>query len=160
MLDSVVQAPDKSKPSDPDCAPVLARIAEYWESLGLTDAALIASLAEDCLAKAKRLVGRGSSPHLLRRALEEAQRRFDHALAAAIGLPPSNDPQPLAAARAALLLSKELTPDCLFAHNEATRQLRERLAHALPQPTPPEARVTMTPAPISFWLFTSTDSRP
>lgn len=160
MVDAAALAPNRPKPAETDSASLLARIAEYWHSLGLTDTALIASLSEDCLAKARRLVGRGSSPHLLRRALEEAQRRFDHALAAAIGLPPSNDPQPLAAARAALLLSKELTADCLFAHDEATRQLKERLAHALPQSAPPEARATMTPAPISFWLFKSTDYRP
>lgn len=160
MPDTAREAP--SSPQSPEAdtaAPLLARIADYWKSLGLTDATLITSLSQDCLAKARRLVGRGSSPQLLRRSLEEAQRRFDHALAAAIGLPPSNDPQPLAAARAALLLSKGFTADCLFAHDEATRQLQERLSQALPQSTPPEARVSMTPAPISFWLFKSTDRR-
>jgi hypothetical protein len=125
--------------------------------LGLTDEDLIASLSRDCLLSARRIVGRTASLELLRRALEEAQRRFDHALAMAAGLPPSNDPHPLAAVRAALLLSKRFTADCLFAHDDVTRQLKEQLDHSLPQPTPPEAKLNMTPASLRFWLFNSTD---
>ena len=137
--------------------PMLGKIAAYWKMLGLTDDDLIASLSGDCLRSARRLVGRASSVDLLRRALEEAQRRFDHALATAAGLPPTYDPHPLAAARATLLLSNGFAADCLFAHDDATRQLKERLDHSLPQPTPPEARVNMTPVPLRFWLFPSTD---
>jgi len=140
-----------------DEQPVFRNIAAYWKMLGLTDDALVASLSRDCLLSARRLVGRASSADLSRRALEEAQRRFDHALATAVGLPPTNDPHPLAAARAALLLSDGFPADCLFAHNDVTRQLKQQLDHSLPQPTPPEARANMTPVPLRFWLFKSTD---
>lgn len=140
-----------------DTKRLLARIAEYWKRLGLTDEALIASLSEDCLSRARRLARRATPGEVLRRALEDAQRRFDHALAAAMDLPPTNDPHPLAAARAALLLSARVSSGCLFAHNAATRELKIRLEQSLPQPTPPEARTTMTPVPFRFWLFRSTD---
>jgi hypothetical protein len=156
---TATSAPATGTHDDPalDESPVLERISAYWNQLGLVDEDLIASLSRDCLASARRRVGRASSADLLRRALEEAQRRFDHALATAAGLPPTNDPHPLAAARAALLLSDGFPADSLFAHDDVTRHLKERLAHSLPQPTPPEARVTMTPVPLRFWLFKSTD---
>lgn len=140
-----------------DEGPVLERIAAYWRQLGLADESLIASLSTDCLASARRRVGRAAQADLPRRALEEAQRRFDHALATAVGLPPTNDPHPLAAARAALLLSDGFPADSLFAHDDVTRHLKEQLDRALPQPTPPEAPLSMTPVPLSFWLFKSTD---
>jgi len=136
-----------------DVAAILARVAQYWRAQGLRDDMLIASLSDDCLKQARRLVGRVSAEQWLRRSLEEAQRRFDHALATAMGLPPSNDPHPLAAARAALLLTPGFSADCLFAHDEATRRLKDRLEGCLPRNTPPESPLDMTPAPLSFWLF-------
>ena len=140
-----------------DAEPIRAKVADYWKSLRLTDEVLIGNLVEDCLNRARLRVGRASSPELLRRAIEEAQRRFDHALASAIGLPPSNDPHPLAAARAALLLTPGLSADSLFRHDASTRELKERLESLLPQSTPPESHVSMTPVPLRFWLFKSTD---
>jgi hypothetical protein len=133
------------------------RIGHYWQMLGLTNQDLIASLTGDCLSKARRLAGRASEMELLRRALEEAQRRFDHALASAVGMPPSNDPHPLAAARAALLLTPDLSADCLFAHDDSTRELKDRLLGCVPRSTPEESPVTMTPVSFRFWLFKSTD---
>ena len=137
---------------------LLVKIADYWRELGLTHEPLITSLSEDCLSRARRLVGRVSLPELLRRSLEEAQRRFDHALAAAIGMPPSNDPYPLAAARAAMLLNPGCSADSLFTHDEETRKLKEYLERNLPQSTPEESVLPMTPVPFRFWLFKSTDS--
>ncbi len=136
---------------------LLERIGAYWRTLGLTDEVLIASLSADCLSRARRLVGRPVPAELLRRAIEEAQRRFDHALATAIGLPPSNDPHPLAAARAALLLTPDRAADRLFRHDETTRELKEQIMPHLPQSTPPEAPVSMVPVTLRFWLFKSTD---
>jgi hypothetical protein len=133
------------------------RVGHYWQMLGLTNQDLIASLTGDCLSKARRLAGRASEMELLRRALEEAQRRFDHALASAVGMPPSNDPHPLAAARAALLLTPDLSADCLFAHDDSTRELKDRLLGCVPRSTPEESPVTMTPVSFRFWLFKSTD---
>jgi len=136
---------------------VLKRVREYWRTLGLSDEVLIDSLSADCLIRGRRLVSRTHPEELLRRALEEAQRRFDHALAAAFGLPPSNDPYPLAAARAAFLMAPNISADTLFRHDETTRQLRESLAGQLPQSTPPESPLEMLPVPLDFWLFQSTD---
>ena len=133
------------------------RIADYWRRLGLTNQDLIDSLTHDSLSRARRLVVRATEAMLLRRALEEAQRRFDHALASAMGMPPSNDPHPLAAARAALLLTPDLTADSLFAHDDSTRQLRGRLQGLLPRSTPEESPMEMTPVSLRFWLFKSTD---
>jgi hypothetical protein len=133
------------------------RIGDYWKMLGLTNEELIASLTSDCVTRAKRLAGKASQAELLRRGLEEAQRRFDHALASAVGMPPSNDPHPLAAARAALLLTPDLSADCLFAHDDSTRQLKDTLLGCLPQSTPEELPLTMAPVSFRFWLFKSTD---
>jgi hypothetical protein len=136
---------------------LIVRIEAYWRELGLKDPILIESLSHDCLHRARRLIGRPDDGELLRRALEEAQRRFDHALANAMGMPPSNDPQPLAAARAALLLSPEWSGDTLFRHDETTRQLAEQLRSAIPVSVPPESHLTMKTVPLDFWLFKSTD---
>lgn len=136
---------------------LLQRIEAYWRALRLTDPVLIESLSRDCLNRARRLVVRKDDAEVLRRALEEAQRRFDHALASAMGMPPSNDPQPLAAARATLLLSDDLSGDTLFRHDDTTRALAERLRAALPVAVPPESHLSMKAIPIDFWLFKSTD---
>lgn len=136
---------------------LISQVEAYWRQLGLTDPVLIESLSHDCLNRARRLIGRPDEGELLRRALEEAQRRFDHALANAMGMPPSNDPQPLAAARAALLLSPEWSGDTLFRHDETTRQLADRLRPVLPVSVPPESHLTMKTEPLDFWLFKSTD---
>ncbi len=141
-----------------DEGPLRKRVADYWRVLGLTNEELIASLSEDCLSRARRLAGRASGAELLRRALEEAQRRFDHALASAVGMPPSNDPHPLAAARAALLLIPDFSSDCLFAHDDSTRQLNDKLQACLPQSTPEESPLAMAQASFRFWLFKSTDN--
>ena len=146
-----------SQPSGMNEAELREQIGHYWKMLGLTNEDLIASLTGDCLSRAKRLAGRASQAELLRRALEEAQRRFDHALASAIGMPPSNDPHPLAAARAALLLTPDLSADCLFAHDDSTRELKDRLLACLPRSTPEESPLPMTPVSFRFWLFKSTD---
>ena len=59
------------EPSGIDTKRLLARIAEYWKRLGLTDEALIASLSEDCLSRARRLARRATPGEVLRRALED-----------------------------------------------------------------------------------------
>lgn len=151
----------------PDGAPVrgvvkisegaTARVEAYLKTLGLSDEILIQNLAGDCLRRAQRLMGRDSEAELVRRGLEEAQRRFDHALASAVGMPPSNDPHPLAAVRAALLLNDDLSSDALFRHDQSTRELSENLQRAVPRPTPDEAPLSMRPVPFDFWLFQSTE---
>lgn len=141
-------------------AQVREQVSAYWRSLGLADPDLIASLTQDCLNRAMRRVGRGSDEELLRRSLEEAQRRFDHALARVLGLPPSKDHHPVAAARAAILLAKERIPaDGLFGHGDAAAEVGKHLQKILPRSTPPEAHVSMPEAPLRFWLFKSPHPR-
>ena len=149
-------SPPTLRPTGPS-PEAITRVADYLRHLRLTDEVLIQSLAEDCLRRAQRLMGRESEAELVRRGLEEAQRRFDHALAAAVGMPPSNDPHPLAAIRAALLLNDQLSSDALFRHDHTTLELKDALREALPRSTPEEARLEMKPVPFDFWLFTSTE---
>lgn len=147
------EAPEISSPG------VRGQVMAYWRTLGLADPELIASLTQDCLHRAMRRVGRGSDEELLRRALEEVQRRFDHALARALGLPPSNDPHPVTAARAAFLLDKErVSADALFGHGDAA-EVAKYLQKILPRSTPPEAHLSMPEAPLRFWLFKSPHHR-
>jgi len=132
----------------------------YLRSLGLSRPDLIESLAEDCLNRARRRVGRGAGDELLKHAVEEALRRFDHALARAMRLSPSKDPHPIAAARAALLLTGNPSAgDALFGNPEPPPETGEMLREILPRPTPPEAPVPMTEQPLKFWLFKSTHQR-
>lgn len=134
-------------------------VQNYFKALGLRNAELIESLSYDCLAKARRRVGRDVEDELVRRAIEEAQRRFDHALAAAAGVPPLNDPYPIARTRAAMLLSSSGNDaDALFTHDASTRELGDRLKNSLPQPTPPEEHLNMAVTPLKFWFFKSTDT--
>lgn len=135
---------------------VKARVEDYWRRLWLADAALIAYLAEECLHRARKRMGRGNEQEFLMRSLEEAQRRFDHALARALHLPASNDAHALAAARAAFLLSGGPGEgDALFRAGDPAPELKAKLQAILPRSTPPEAHRAMPPAPLRFWLFKS-----
>jgi hypothetical protein len=151
---------------DPDPIPQLwptgikERVVAYLQSLGLSRQDLIEDLADDCLNRARRRVGRGAGDELLKRAIEEAQRRFDHALARAMRLSPSKDPHPIAAARAAMLLSNGPSAgDTLFGNPEPPSETGEMLKEILPRPTPPEDPVPMAEQPLRFWLFKSTHQR-
>ena len=64
---------------------------------------------------------------------------------------------PVGILTSALLLTPGLSADSLFRHDASTRELKERLESLLPQSTPPESHVSMTPVPLRFWLFKSTD---
>jgi hypothetical protein len=72
-------------------------------------------------------------------------------------LSPSKDPHPIAAARAALLLTGcPLAADALFENPEPPAEAGEMLREILPRSTPPEAPVSMAEQPLRFWLFKST----
>ncbi len=132
------------------------RVKAYWRSLRVSDPALLETLSEDCLNRAQRRLGRRSEEELLRHALEETQRRFDHALARALRLPPSKNAHSIAAVRAAFLLSADQpSADSLFQSAAAAPDLSGLLRKALPCATPPEAHLSMPPAPLRFWLFKS-----
>jgi AcrR family transcriptional regulator len=150
-----VAAKDEGPPAADD--PVREDVMAYWRELGLSDPSLVQSLADECLAHARRRVSRDASEELLRRALEDVQRRLDHALARALGLPPSRDQHPLSAARAAFLLAREgISADALFLPGDAQTEMATRLREALPHSTPPEAELKMKETPLRFWLFKST----
>lgn len=132
----------------------------YWRHLGLTDPGLVERLGDECLHRAQRRVVKGADEELLRRALEEAQRRFDHALARAAHLPPSNDHHPVAAARAAFLMAADrFSADALFDSTDPPPDFGPSLQEFLPHSTPPEARLVMPETPLRFWLFKSTHQR-
>lgn len=139
---------------------VKERVLDYLRSLGLSRQDLVEGLAEDCLNRARRRVGRGAAEELLKRAIEEAQRRFDHALARAMRLSPSKDPHPVAAARAALLLTGcPSASDALFGNPDSPSDAGEMLKDILPRATPPESPAPMAEQPLRFWLFKSTHQR-
>jgi hypothetical protein len=134
-------------------------VLAYWRDLGVTDPGLAGNLTDDCLARARRHAGR-SDGELLRRALEEALRRFDHALGRALRLPPAKDAHAIAAARAAFLLNQgHFTTDLLFKGQELPPELAAALLEVLPRSTPPEVHLSMPATPLRFWLFKSTHPR-
>ena len=133
------------------------QVIHYWHSLGLVDHKLVQTMTDECIAQARKRVGRDAPDELLRRSLEEAQRRLDHALGRALGLAPSRDPQPLTAARAAFLLTKDgAAADALFRDVESATEFCRPLRGILPRATPPEAHLNMPQTPLDFWLFRST----
>jgi hypothetical protein len=137
-------------------ASVKDQLKAYWRSLKVSDPALIETLSDECLARAQRRLGHGTEGEFLRHALEEAQRRFDQALARALRLPPSKSTGPVAAARAAFLFSADQpTADGLFQSAGSGLNLGGAFRKALPNPTPPEAHLSMPEAPLRFWLFKS-----
>jgi hypothetical protein len=151
---------------DPEPAPqnwppgIRDRVMDYLRSLGLSRQRLIEDLADDCLNRAQRRIGRSAGDELLMRAIEEAQRRFDHALARAMRLSPSKDTHPIAAARSALLLTGGPSAgDALFGIPDLSPEIGETLKEILPRSTPPEDPVPMTEQPLRFWLFKSTHQR-
>lgn len=137
-------------------ASILDTLVSYLRRLGLTDAALIQQVAEDCLERARRRAAPGSESELLRRALEEAQRRFNQALSAALDIKPAEGERHLAAARAAFLLrSQPLPADDLFRSPTDPHDWTVALAKAMPHNTPPESPLEMHDRPMRFWLFRS-----
>lgn len=151
--------PINSEPGTPFVAfpaAVREQVLAYWQRLGVADSELAEHLADDCLHRARRLAARGNEGELLSRALEEALRRFDHALARALHLPPAKDSHGLAAARAAALLALAGTAtDKLFKPGADAAELAAAIQRALPRSTPPESRLPMAEAPLRFWLFKS-----
>jgi hypothetical protein len=140
-----------------DSTGIEMQVAAYLRTLGLTDATLISEVATDCLASARRRAAPGSEPELLRRALEEAQRRFNRALGQLMGLDKTgDDEQPLAAVRAAVLLgTPPIATDDLLCNPDASDERVEQIRRTLPVSTPPESPLDMHARPLRFWLFKS-----
>lgn len=131
-------------------------LLDYLRDLHVKDAVLLNSLAADCLSHARRRVAPGFSGELLRRAIEEAQRRVDSALARLLGLSATRDLHALAGARAALLLcAKDASTDFLFDQGTPDTDRLSRLKALLPKATPAESPRAMVPQKFDFFLFKS-----
>lgn len=149
--------PPVTLPHRAELAGARDRLRAYFTRLGLDDPARIEVLVEECLRRASGKVAPGSIEELIRRALEEAQRCFESAVARILGVAGNKEPQRVAAARAALLLggAGELDIDILFL-DEEVGDVALRLRSAMPQAIPPEALQSMHEQPISFFFSSST----
>jgi len=136
-----------------DSACIQERVSAYLRKLGLTDEGLIARLAAECLESARRRVAPGCESELLRRALEQAQRRFNQVLAKTLGLTGTpDDERSLAAARAAILLRAQPSPtDGLFNGRHDVQEWVGQIRQTLPVSTPPESPLDMHEHPLRFW---------
>jgi hypothetical protein len=144
-------------PAD-DAATVPARLLEYLASVGIRDAALRQSIANDCLARALKVSGPGTDRDLSVTAIEEAHRRVDGALARLLGLNPIRDAAKVAGARAALLMcSCNDSADFLFDGSPPGEDASRiaRLLACAPMATPPEAHQEMPAQPFRFLFFKS-----
>ena len=146
------------QPQHPSIDAVGKRVTAYFRQLGVKDEQLLESLSQECLHRAiRKLAPTVPQEELLRRALEEAQRRFDHALAHALNLP-NPDFHSTASAEAALLLGGD-SSDFLFSPKDEPAERIDRLNKALPYPTPPETPLGMEAQPISFFFDSSLKHR-
>jgi hypothetical protein len=140
--------------SEPAAKSVEEQIQSYLRRLHFQDPELVARLASDCLQHAQRRVGRNDPGEWLRRALEEAQRRLDQALARALELNLTREPAAVAGARAALLLgSAGIRADELFLAQPLDPVTLAALEASRPVATPPEAPAAMPTQKLSFVFF-------
>lgn len=141
---------------EPIVESVRRSLHDYLRVLGLRGEPLLNAFATECLQVARRRVGPGSGDELLRRAIEEAQRRFDTALAHRLGFSMTRDQHQIAGARAALLMCRPCpSSDFLFESGEADPALLARLKACAPVATPPEVPRPMAPQKLEFFLFRS-----
>jgi hypothetical protein len=154
----VAASPVSSRDGD---GPVKGRLARYLTELGVTDSALLDSLADEAMHRARRQVAPGSAEELLRRSLEELQRRFDNGVSRMMNLASARTPHDLAAGRAAFLLDNRLREhlNSIFhgaAHDEV---LEAQLRASLPQSTPHESPMSMRDQEISFFFSSTPDKK-
>jgi hypothetical protein len=130
---------------------VLARLDAYWRALGVTDPQQRAALSEQTLRRASEWPETsGSEP--VAQALSAARNLLDDWLARTLDL--SQQPQALAAARAALLSGAAPDwPAALFAPPGEAEDVRDALRAAIAEPTPPLAPGAMPAQPIELFSF-------
>lgn len=131
---------------------VLARLDAYWRALGVTDPRQIAALSEQTLRRASEWP-ETSGLEPVAQALGAARNLLDDWLARTLDL--SQQPQALAAARAALLSGAVPDwPAALFAPPGVADDVRDALRAAIAEPTPPPAPGAMPAQRIElFSLF-------
>lgn len=153
---AAVSAVMASEPTGHVASEVGEAVKSYLRRLRFRDPALIDRLTAECVERARRRVARHDSAELSRRAIEEAQRRLDQALARALGVNASREPSLIAGARAALLLGDlGIGADELYLNASANPEFASRLQRHRPQAQPPEAQVAMQPQKLRFFLFKS-----
>lgn len=146
-----LKLPLEPPPVDPVVEGLKEPVQAYLRRLRFKDPELIEALARECLLAASRR-GSQNKQKLLRRALEEAQRRLDQALAQALDLYPE-DTASVTAARAALLLAREATDsDDLIRPAPGREGLLVKLKAHLPISVPPEAPSSMPVQSLEFWF--------
>lgn len=156
-VESTAREADFAVAPEADVDDVCQRLVIYFRHLGYRDAAQIDTLVGECLQKARRKVAHGSRDELIRRALEEAQRRFESTIASVLALNGSKDMRSVAAASAALLLGGVEGLDITgLLQSEDPSEWLQRLRAALPRPVPPEAHLSMHEQPIRFFFSRST----
>ena len=152
-------SPDVAKPHHETSlgGGVKARLITYLAQLGVSEPLLQQTLASECLQRARRRAAPGSEEELLRRSLEEAQRRFDHAAARALNLTGTKDFHQVVGARAAVLLGciADIGGNHLFQADDHQPEISLAVRAALPLPTPPESHLAMPVQPISFFFSRS-----
>jgi len=129
---------------------VRSRLQAYLGKLGVTAEDIAAPLLDESMRRAERRSAPGDADELLRRALEELQRRIDSAVAKALDLNTVTDTNRIAAARARALLSRSPRQQLQSLLKSATGP--SAAAPALPFATPPEERLSMHPEPIAFFF--------
>ncbi|MFN3919435.1 MAG: hypothetical protein ACK4JF_03985 [Methylohalobius sp.] len=140
------------RPLDPEIEQLKEHVAAYLKRLRFADPDLIEDLASECLDRASGRE-RWDLQRLLRRALEEAQRRLDLALAQGLGLRLPEDAAAVTAARAALLLTQDpVCADDLIRPSPERSALLARLKAHLPLAIPPEVPGAMPIQDLEFWV--------
>jgi len=119
-------------------------VAEHLYSLGVRDCALSERLVRECVGEARRCPGVSEKSQLLRRSIEEAERRVDQALAGLCGDERSKGVS-IERLRAALHLDEgtTLSVDEIIQAVRLRPDVFERLASIIRRATPPEAPLTM-----------------
>ncbi|HLF95790.1 MAG TPA: hypothetical protein VI457_01480 [Methylococcaceae bacterium] len=128
------------------------RVVAYLTRLGVKDDELVQGITDYCLYRARRRVAHSGHEELPRRAIEEAMRKVDKAIAHAFGAGYA-DPRNLARIRVALELGSVAFPlETVLRGSEISPDSREALLSVLPQATPPEAPQPLAEQRFEFFL--------
>jgi hypothetical protein len=120
--------------------------------LGVRDDELLHGMTDYCLYRARRRVAHSGHEELPRRAVEEAMRKVDKAIAQAFGAGHAS-PRELARIRVALELGGVDFPlETLLRGGEIPPGARDALFAALPRAVPPEAPQPLAEQRFEFFI--------
>lgn len=129
------------------------KVTDYLLRLGLRDEELIQGIADYCVYRARRRVGRSGHEELPRRAIEEVMRRMDKTIAHAFGVVGA-DAQHLARFQVAMELGCVAFPvEPLLRGGEIPLEARDVLLSALPQATPAESHRPLVEQRFEFFCI-------